>query len=144
MFSAKSYCGNSTTWVRTCPGFSILCFSDSLVRIQRHPTTVFCKISVRRSKYCLQFSIAWIRLITSRCAFHSDTIFETCLKNSLRFCEVKFFIFYSLCKANFRVKRKPKMFGFKNVIEREVRKILTFVKHAIVPKIFGKITLKPS
>ena len=25
---------------------------------QRHPTTVFCKISVRRSKNCLEFSIA--------------------------------------------------------------------------------------
>ena len=50
----------------------------------------------------------------------------------------------SLCKANFRVKRKPKIFGFKNVIEREVKKILTFLKRAISPKIFGKITLKPS
>ena len=27
--------------------------------IQGYPTTVFCKISVRRSKYCLEFSIAW-------------------------------------------------------------------------------------
>ena len=25
---------------------------------QGHPTTVFCKISVRRNKYCLEFSIA--------------------------------------------------------------------------------------
>ena len=25
--------------------------------VQGHPTTVFCKISVRRSKYCLEFSI---------------------------------------------------------------------------------------
>ena len=24
---------------------------------QGHPTTVFCKISVRRSKYCLEFSV---------------------------------------------------------------------------------------
>ena len=24
-----------------------------------HPTTVFCKISVRRTKYCLEFSITW-------------------------------------------------------------------------------------
>ena len=28
---------------------------------QGHPTTVFCEISVRRSKYCPQFSITWGR-----------------------------------------------------------------------------------
>ena len=27
-----------------------------------HPTTVFCKISVRRAKYCLEFSITWGRI----------------------------------------------------------------------------------
>ena len=27
--------------------------------VQGHPTTVFCKISVRRSKYCLEFFITW-------------------------------------------------------------------------------------
>ena len=27
-------------------------------KMQGHPTTVFCKISVRRSKFCLEFSIA--------------------------------------------------------------------------------------
>ena len=27
---------------------------------QRHPTTVFCKISVRRSKFCLGFSFTWL------------------------------------------------------------------------------------
>ena len=54
---------------------------------QRHPTTVFCKISVRRSKFCLEFSIAWIGPEISRWAFHSGTIFEAYLKNSLRFSE---------------------------------------------------------
>jgi len=55
------------------------------VSMHRHPTTVFCKISVRRSKYCLEFSIAWIRLKISRWPFHSGTIFEAYLINSLRF-----------------------------------------------------------
>ena len=32
--------------------YQCLVFSD-----QGHSTTVFCKISVRRSKYCLEFSI---------------------------------------------------------------------------------------
>ena len=30
------------------------------------------------------------------------------------------------------------MFGFKNVMERGIRKILTFVKRSIASKIFGK------
>ena len=40
-------------------------------------------------------------------------------------------------------KRKPKIFGFKNVIERGIRKILTFVIRYIESKMFGKIRLKP-
>ena len=27
-----------------------------------HPTTVFCKISVRRSKFCLEFSFTWQKI----------------------------------------------------------------------------------
>ena len=60
---------------------------------QEHPTTVFCKISVRRSKNSLKFSIAWERLKISRWPFpfmsHSCTIFEAYLINSLRFVSVK-------------------------------------------------------
>ena len=29
---------------------------------QRDPTTVFCKISVRRSKFCLEFSFTWLKI----------------------------------------------------------------------------------
>ena len=72
--------------------------------------------------------------------FHSCTIFETYVINSLRFSEAYFFTFPSY--AVFRRQRKPKIFGFKNVIERGVTKILTFVKEQIVSKIFGKIILK--
>ena len=36
---------------------------------QGHPTTVFCKIALRRSKYCLEFSITWARLKISRWRF---------------------------------------------------------------------------
>ena len=57
---------------------------------QGHPTTVFCKISVRRNKYCLEFSIAWGRLQISRWPFHSCTIFETYLINSQRFLKLNF------------------------------------------------------
>ena len=60
---------------------------------QGHPTTVFCKISVRRSKYCLA-SFAWGRLKISRWTFHLCTAFEAYLINSLRFSKVWFFIFY--------------------------------------------------
>ena len=53
---------------------------------QGHPATVFCKISVRRSKYCLKFSISWGRLKTSGWTFHSRTNsanFKAYLINSL-------------------------------------------------------------
>ena len=62
------------------------CLSYSF--LQGHPTTVFCKISVRRSKYCLEFSITWGRIKISRLPFHSCTIFKAYLTNSLRFSEV--------------------------------------------------------
>ena len=38
---------------------------------QGHPTTVFCKISTRRSRCCLEFSSAWGRLKIFRWPFHS-------------------------------------------------------------------------
>ena len=50
---------------------------------QGHPTTVFCKISVRRSKYCLEFSITWGQLKISRWPFHSCTNVEAHLINCL-------------------------------------------------------------
>ena len=40
--------------------------------------------------------------------------------------------------------RKPKIFGFKNVIEIRIGKIVTFVKRQIASKIFGKMKLKLS
>ena len=53
--------------------------------VQGHPTTVFCEISVRRSKNCLEFSIAWGKLKISRWPFHSRTILEAYLINSYDF-----------------------------------------------------------
>ena len=46
---------------------------------QGHPTTVFCKICVRRSKYYIEFSITWGRLKSSRWPFHLCRIFEASL-----------------------------------------------------------------
>ena len=63
----------------------ILCTVFCVYVQQGHPTTVFCKRSVRRSKNYLEFSIAWERLKISRWLFHSCTIFEPDLINSLRF-----------------------------------------------------------
>ena len=59
-----------------------------ILSFQEHPTTVFTKISVRRSKYCLEFSINWGRLKVSRWPFHSCTIFEAYLIIFLRFSGV--------------------------------------------------------
>ena len=61
---------------------------------QGNPTTVFCKISVWRSKYCLEFSITWGRLKISWRPLHSRTIFEAQVINSLRFLD--FFSFFTL------------------------------------------------
>ena len=41
-------------------------------------------------------------------------------------------------------KRKPKIFGFENVMERGIRKTVTFEKLHMASKIVGKIILKPS
>ena len=57
---------------------------------QGHPATVFCEISVRRSKNCLEFSIAWGRLKISRWPFHSRTIFEAYLINAYDFLKFDF------------------------------------------------------
>ena len=38
------------------------CIDDNTNTDKGHPTTVFGKISVRRSKYCLEFSVIWGRL----------------------------------------------------------------------------------
>ena len=74
--------------------FDILFSPARHAKTQGHPATVFCIISVRRSKHCLEFSFAWGRLKIYRWTFHSCTIFEAHLINSPRFSEVWFFIFY--------------------------------------------------
>ena len=58
------------------------------------------------------------------------------LTNTLRFSEVKFFAFQSPSKPNFRRKRKQKIIGLENAMERGIRKIVTFVKLKIASNIF--------
>ena len=56
---------------------SLKTLSNTFIEIlKEHPTTVFCKISVRRSKNSLEFSTAWGTLNISRWPFHSRTVFE--------------------------------------------------------------------
>ena len=59
-------------------------------KYQEHRTTVFCKISVRRSKNYLEFSDTRGRLTVSRSPFHSCTIFEAYLINSHDFLKYNF------------------------------------------------------
>ena len=40
----------------------ILTENDYLYKTQEHPATMFCKITVQRSKYCLEISKAWEEL----------------------------------------------------------------------------------
>ena len=127
----------------SCEGWQVVPKKNVIELRQGHRTTVFCKISVRRSKNCLQFSITWGRLKISWWPFHSCTVFVAYLINSLRFSKVKFFTFQSPTSPIFRRKRKSKISGLENAMERGIRKILTFVKPKIASKIFGKIILRP-
>ena len=58
------------------------------LRKQGHPRTVFCKISVRGIKYCLEVLVTWGRLKMFRWPFHSCLILEAYLIYSLQFSEV--------------------------------------------------------
>ena len=103
----------------------------SISQWQGHPTTAFCKISVRRSKYCPNVSIPWGRLRIFRWPFHSSTIlFRGSLPNNfLRFSEVEFSHFSTCLKLfSFRRKRKPKIFVLENAMERVTRKNSHFRK----------------
>ena len=129
-------------WMKNADIFKIpYIFASDIT--QGHLTTVLCKISVRRSKYWQEFSISWWRLKISRWPFHSRAIFEAYLINSFRFPEVQVSHFTFQVRLFFVEKRKPKILGFKNVMERGISKCLTFVIRQILSKIFGKIILKP-
>ena len=73
--------------------------------------------------YCLNI----IRLHISRRAFHLRTIFEAYLKTSHDFLKLNFLHFTPYVRL---------IFLFKNVIEREIRKIIIFVKRAIASNDF--------
>ena len=55
---------------------------------QGYPTTVFGELSVRGSKYCLEFSLLEEDVKILRSPFLSGIIFEAYLISSLRFSEV--------------------------------------------------------
>ena len=109
-----------------------------------HMTTVNYQKSVRRSKYFLEFSITWGQLKISRWSFHSRTIFEAYL--TIKFPTILWNFIFSQFTPQARLffvrKRKPKIFGFKNVIERWIKKF-SFITRQIASNIFGKKTMKP-
>ena len=69
--------------------------------------------------------------------------FQAYLIYSPRFPEVQVTHFTSQVRLYFVEKRKPKIFRFKNVIERGRRKCLTFVIRQISSKNFRENILKP-
>ena len=80
------------------------------VNKQGHLTTVFSQMSVRRTKNCLEISIAWWRLNISRWPFHSlihGTFFEACLINNnfLHFTEQVKLFFLEKGKLYFRIRK---------------------------------------
>ena len=118
-----------TCWRRQSPVFLISC--------QGYPTTVFCELSVRRSKYCLEFS-SWGLLEISGWPFHTGTIFEAYFINP-HYNFLKFNFSHFTRHAGLIFARNPKIFLFKNVMESGLRKNLIFVKRQIASKTFGKL-----
>ena len=118
-----------TCWRRQSPIFLISC--------QGYPTTVFCELSVRRSKYCLEFS-SWGLLEISGWPFHTGTIFEAYFINP-HYNFLKFNFSHFTRHAGLIFARNPKIFLFKNVMESGLRKNLIFVKRQIASKTFGKL-----
>ena len=114
---------------------------------QGHPTTVFCKISVRRSKYCLEISITQEKLKISRWLVIFSKVFRVLLLTSLRLCyEFLWFGFSHFTPQNMAIvrrKRTPKIFGLKIVTERGIGKSYDVVNLQMSSKIFGKIIGKP-
>ena len=108
-----------------------------LISCQGYPTTVFCELSVRRSKHCLKFS-SWGQLEISGWPFHSGTIFEAYFINP-HYDFRKFNFSHFTPHAGLIFARNPKIFLFKNVMERGLRKNLIFVKRQIACKTFGKL-----
>ena len=76
---------------------------------------LFGKANVRGLEFSVRFRTANI----SRCPWPlCKEIFKVCLINFPWFSELYFFTFHSQCWTSFRMKRKPKIFGFTNVTEK--------------------------
>ena len=96
------------------------------------PNDCFLQISVRKSKYCLEFSITWGRIKISRDHVPFMSNFGT-LSNKFPYDFLKFDFshftpqdrhFFSWKKETLKLSESKVI---KNVIERGIRKILTFI-----------------
>ena len=88
-------------------------------------------------KYCLEFS-SWGLLEISGWPFHTGTIFEAYFINP-HYNFLKFNFSHFTRHAGLIFARNPKIFLFKNVMERGLRQNLIFVKRQIASKTFGKL-----
>ena len=66
-----------------------------------------------------------------------------CNKCPTTFLSLFFSYFTPSVRPFFTEKRKPKVFGFKNVMDRGISKILFYLIREIAYKIFREIILKP-
>ena len=108
--------------------------------LQGHPTTVFGKIFVRGSKYCLEVSIALERLKSSRCLFHLCKIFGVFLLTSLQFSKVGIFTFHFpdlVNKGPLKLSVSQKSHG------KGIKKSQVFINLGTASKFFGKMIGKP-
>ena len=84
--------------------------------VQGHPTTVYCKISQSEKQILPRIMYYFIYEIR-----YNFLKFNLAISHFTR--QVRLFFI--------KKKRKPKIFGFKNMMERGIRKILSFVMHPV-------------
>ena len=87
--------------------------------VQGHPTTVYCKIS--QSEKQILPRIIYYFIYEIRYNFLKFNLAISHFTRQVRLFFIK------------KKKRKPKIFGFKNMMERGIRKILSFVMHQSIP-----------
>ena len=86
--------------------------------VQGNPTTVYCKISQSEKQILPRIIYYFIYEIR-----YNFLKFNLAISHFTR--QVRLFFI--------KKKRKPKIFGFKNMMERGIRKILSFVMHQSIP-----------
>ena len=122
------------SWIDLLTTAIICCFSDQLSGV---PNDCFLWIICSKKQILPRIS-SWGLLEISGWPFHTGTIFEAYFINP-HYNFLKFNFSHFTRHAGLIFARNPKIFLFKNVMDRGLRKNLIFVKRQIASKTFGKL-----